>query len=449
MKIAREGRPRQLHRRDWPGFLNRVVPPVVWQRLAGPAGHAGDPRTRWSGKYVVLCWVAMGWSVQTQLTERFREGVELLARLFPRRRRPGRSYQGLVKATGRVGLEGFQRFWRSLRATIPQRLGQRWHWYGWIPLAVDGSRIDAPRTRRNARRLGRAGRNKTHPQWYLTWMVHLPTLLVWDWRQGPGTSSERAHLQDMADSLPASALVVGDVGFGGFGFLGDLTRAGVSFLVRCASNTTLLVEATRQKIERVGEHQYVYLWPTGRRSRTPLRLRLIVLKRRQRRVYLLTNVLESTRLSRPMASELYQARWGAEVGYRSLKQTLGRRKVLAKTPEPGGSELAGSVLALALLMLQGALALGTRITELSVAAALKVIRRAIEALRCRQPSANFVASLRSALKDRYARGSSKRARDWPHKKRESPPRPPKLRRPNRHERTRMNALLWQYDATCG
>jgi len=55
-------------------------------------------------------------------------------------------------------------------------------------------------------------------------------------------------------------------------------------------------------------------WPGNRRRKKPLlRLRLIVLKRGGKRVYLLTNVLDSTRLSRPMASKVYTARWGIEI----------------------------------------------------------------------------------------------------------------------------------------
>ena len=60
-----------------------------------------------------------------------------------------------------------------------------------------------------------------------------------------------------------------------------------------------------------------------------------------------TLLVETTRLSRAMAAELYGARWGIEVEYRGLKQTLGRRKVLAKSPEAGGLELSGNILALA------------------------------------------------------------------------------------------------------
>ena len=441
MKMAMEGRLRRLHRRDWSGFLNGVVGSGVWQSFLRQIDAGQDPRIRWTGKYIVICWLAIGWSIQRSLADRFREGRELLCHLFWRRRRPGRSYQGLVKATERLGVDVFSKFWSSLRETIPKRLGRLWHWRGWVVMAVDGSRIDAPRTLQNESGLGLSGRAKSHPQWWLTWIVHLPSKSIWDWRQGPGNSSERSHLQQMMGDLPSQTLLVGDIGFGGFDFLSQLADSGVSFLIRCASNTTLLVESTQQRIERIGQHWQVYLWPTGRRRKAPLHLRLIVLKRSGRRVYLLTNVMSSERLSRSMASEYYAARWGVEVGYRSLKQTLERRKVLARTPEAGGMELAGGVLALALLMLQAAVAMGARVTELSVAAALKVIRHVIESLRFGRRDEGFLRRLRCAVKDRYQRRRSKRARDWPHKKKEPLPQPPKLRRPTSNEKRRIRAFL--------
>jgi len=440
MNKVREGRPRKLHRRDWPGFLNRAVPASVWQTFAAQVSHSKDPRVRWSAKYIVLAWIVMGWSLQGQLTERFREACQFLGGCFARRRRPGGSYQGLTKATGRVGPDVFHRFWACLWPTIPQRLGQAWMWFGWIVMGVDGSRIDAPRTRRNQKALRRAGRDKTHPQWWITWITHLPTNLIWDWRQGPGNSAERTHLRKMIPSLPKPVLLVGDAGFGGFDLLWQLSRAGVAFLIRCGGNTTLLVEGAFQRIVREGGQQYVYLWPERQRRRQPLRLRLIVLKRRDKRVYLLTNVLDSTRLSRPVASKIYAARWGLETEYRALKQTMGRRKVLAKTPEPGAMELAGNILALALLVLLAAIVLATRITRLSVASALKVIRHAIEVVRWMGRCHQFWAWLRTAVRDEYRRHSSKRARDWPHKKRDSPPTAPRFRRLSRKEKHRIERL---------
>jgi len=438
-RMAKEGRPRKSQRRDWPGFFHRLIPPAVWQALALRVPARADARRRWSPKYVLLCWVLIGWSLETTLRGRFEEAGEVLRRWFSRRRRAGGTYQGLRKATRRLGVAWCSTFWEEVRRSFPARLQRVWHWYGWVPMAVDGSRIDAPRTRRNEEALGRAGRAKTPPQWWVTVAVHLPTAVLWDWRTGPGHSSERAHLREMMATLPDNALVVADAGFGGFDLLGDLAHAGHRFLVRCGSNVNLLVEGTWQQIERAGEHRYVYLWPLERRDQAPLRLRLIVLKQAGKRVYLLTNVLDPQRLSRRTAGQFYRARWGVEVSYRALKQTLGHRKVLARTPAAGALELAGYLLGLGLLMLQGAIALGRRAGQLSVAAALRVIRWGMRLLGIGKSTAQFVQRLQGAVKDSYTRRSSKRARDWPHQKREHPPGPPKLRRPTAQERTGLYA----------
>jgi hypothetical protein len=428
MMMAREGHLRKLDRRDWPSFLKRVVPAQVWQGFWGSAGRAKDPRTRWTAKHVLLCWLVMAWSLQRQSGERCREALEFLARWHPRRRRTGRTYVGLTKASRRVGVSCFQWFWAALRRELPERLGPRWRWWNWIVLAVDGSRIDAPRTRANQRKLKQAGKDKTHPQWWLTWIVHLPTHLLWDWRQGPGNSSERGHLREMLGTLPAGALLVADIGFGGYDLLADLTAEGISFLVRCCSNTTLLVPETRAVIERAGEHRWVYLWPSARQNSEPLRLRLIVLKRQGKRVYLVTNVLETSRLSRAMAGELYAARWGVEVEYRGLKQTMDHRKVLARTPQAGEMELAGAVVALGLLMLQAAMLQGARQPAVSLAGALRAMQRIMEALRTGGSTGRWLMVMEAAVVDGYQRRSKKRARDWPDKKRDPVPKAPKLRR---------------------
>jgi hypothetical protein len=447
--MAKEGRVRKVNPRDWPGFLRRVIPAAVWQVFLGQVGVSGDPRLRWTPKYVLLCWITMGWSVQRHLNERFREGRQLLIALFARRRRPGGSYWGLVKATQGLGAEGFQCLWACLRRGVAKRLQALWTCYGWTVMAVDGSRVEAPRTRGNQRRLGRAGREKSGPQWWLTWLIQLPSGLIWDWRQGPGTSSERSHLRQMLPGLPANTLLVADAGFGGFDLWWELLQAGVDFLIRCVSNTTLLSDASWSQIERQGQHPMVYLWPQNRRSQLPLRLRLIVLKRHGKRVYLLTNVLESQRLSRAVAGELYAARWGVESDYRALKQTLDRRRVLAETPTVGALELAGNILALALLLLQAAVAQGTQVSRVSVAAALRTVRHALESARWRRSSNWFVASLRAALRDDYRRRRSKRARDWPRKKKDPPPRPPNLRTPTRRENAFIQAVELYYALRLG
>ena len=437
------------YRRNWVRFFNRAVPDVVWQRLARAVPTPRDPRVRWVPAYLILAWVVIGWSVRTTLAERLAEACRWLARRFPARRRPGHTYAGLLKATQRVGLELFQCFWRHLRAVEVKRLGQARTWYGWTVLAADGSRFDAPRTRANAKRLRRAGRTHTGPQWWVTWLVHLPTLLVWDWRQGPGNSSERRHLADMIADLPPQTLLVADAGYVGFDLMKQLAEAGVDFLIRCGSNVRLLVEDTNSRIERDDQHWHVYLWPRNRRHEVPLVLRLIVLARRGKRVYLLTTVRQQTRLSRRMAAEIYQARWGVEVEFRSLKRTLAHYRVLSKTPEAGAVELAAYVLALALLMLQGAVALGRQVVRMSVAAALRALRDALETLRNRTWTPALEQRLRGALRDEYRRRRPKHSRYWPRKKNDHPPGPPKLQRITRYEKTRITAVRKQFSTALG
>ena len=449
MKIHKFRPRHEQYRRNWVRFFRRTVPDAVCQRLAEANPACRDPRVRWVPTYLILAWVLIGWSLRTTLKKRLAEASRWLARRFPARRRPGATYQGLLKATGRMGPDLLQQFWRHLRPTAVKRLGRASTWYGWTVLAVDGSRFDAPRTQANAKRLGQAGRTHTAPQWWVTWLVHLPTLLVWDWRQGPGDSSERQHLEDMIAGLPKSALLVADAGYVGFDMMKHLIESGVDFLIRCGGNVRLLVEDADAVVCYRRNHCVVYLWPKNRRNQPPLQLRLIVLSRRGKRVYLLTNVMEETRLSRRMAGEIYQARWGVEVEFRSLKRTLAHYRVLSKTPTAGAMELAAYVLALALLMLEGAVALGRQVVRLSVAEALRALRDALESLRNRAWGPALEKMLRVALRDEYRRRRPKHSRYWPRKKKDHPPGPPKFQRLTQPEIARINAILNQYATALG
>jgi hypothetical protein len=154
-------------------------------------------------------------------------------------------------------------------------------------------------------------------------------------------------------------------------------------------------------------------------------LRLIrVVDGRNRVMHLLTNELDPESLSDATAIDLYKRRWLVEVLYRSLKQTLGRRKMLSGSPAHARVELDWSVASLWLLSLE--LAESTTQHRLSarvsIAKGLRAIRQAM-AGRGRDLS----KALAVAVGDRYQRQSCKKARHWPHKKREKPPGNPKAR----------------------
>lgn len=431
----------KISRRCWPSFLSSMVTASHWRSLARRDPRRPDARTRWSPKYIALTWIIMAWSIRPGAVSRFEDARDVLARIYRRRHRPGETYQGLVKASSTWAAVALRELWLHLRPTLTCRMTKAAPWYGWTILAVDGSRFDAPRTRSNERALGLSGRKKTHPQWNATMLIHLPTGLLWNWRQGSANDSERGHLREMLDDLPANSLLVGDAGFTGFDLMYEMHGRGVTFLIRCGANVTLLVDGACQRIESHCGQKHVYLWPAKEHGRLPLCLRLIILKRRKRRIHLLTNELDSTRLSRAMAAELYRARWGVEIGYRELKQTLDRRKLSSRSPDVGANELAAVMLAWALLRLQSCILIGPRLLRLSMAAALGVMQRTLESVRHAEPTAWFFDAIGECLRDQYQRHRSKRARDWPHKKKEPPPSPPKLRRMTHDHFTRIQQLL--------
>lgn len=439
MSMAKEGRFGKPAFADWPAVLRRVCPPEAWQDWLATMDRRNGKRVRWTPKYVLLAWVVMGWAVPAGLRRRFEQARETLRALFPPRRRPGRSIQGLTKQTARLGVTQLLGFWHLLRERIATRLRTGWHWYGWQVFAVDGSRIDAPRTRANERRLGCAGRTGTGPQWWVTTLIHLPTRLLWDWRCGPGTSNERAHLRDMIPALPRGALLLADAAYVNYELLLGLLSAGADFLIRCGGNTTLRVDGV-QTLKDLGRDTVVFLWPYKHAHGWPLAVRLITLKRRGRSMYLLTSVHDSTRLSRAMARELYAARWGTELNFRALKQTFERRKLRADTPAVGQMELTGNLLALAFLQVQAALLLGARMMRVSIAALLAVLRRALDATRHGCGTRWFCRQAIAARLDDYPRRRRKTARDWPHKKHDTPPGPPKLLSLTRVQRTHLSLL---------
>jgi hypothetical protein len=439
MSMARDGRFGKPARAEWPAVLRRVCPPEVWQRWLATMDRRSGKRARWIPKYLLLSWVLMGLAQPAELRQRFEVARQTLRALFAPRRRPGRSIQGLTKQTARLGVGALAAFWRLLRETVARRLKSNWCWHGWQVFAVDGSRIDAPRTRSNEEQLGCAGREGTGPQWWVTALIHIPSRLLWDWRSGPGASSERAHLREMIPALPDGSLLLADAIYVSYELLLALLQNGTDFLIRCGGNATLRIEGM-QTLEELGRDAVVFLWPAKYARGWPLAVRLITLKRREGRMYLLTSVHDRTRLSQATARELYAARWECELNFRALKQTLARRRLRAGTPAVGEMELTGNLLALAILQVHAALLLRARLPRLSVARLLAILRAAIDATRHRRRTRWFSRRAATAQIDDYRRRRPKRARHWPHKKREPAPGPPKILSLTPAQKTHLSLL---------
>ncbi len=395
--------------------------------------------SKWSPLRLVWMALLMAWGAEPSLQARFAAGRAVLRSLFPKWPL-GKTYSGWYEAQLTWLTPLRPALTKRLQGQLPGLAGRHWHREGWCAFAVDGSRVDCPRTRANERELKCAGRVKTGPQLFLTTLLHMGTGLPWDFRLGPGTDSERRHLEDMLPRLPRRALVVADAGFTGYELFRRLRAAGQSFLVRVGGGVHLLKGLGYYQREGADT---VYLWPTKEAHQPPLTLRLLVRGRGRKKVYLVTDVLAKGALSDRSAGVLYEMRWGVEVFYRSLKQTLARRRLLSRRPEAAACELTWAVYGLWLLGLMSVsriVARGGDPLRWSVAAARDRVREGLrQALRGRQDR-SLPRDLGRAVTDDYRRRGPKAARDWPHKKNDGPPGAPKLRSATAEQRRAAKRL---------
>ena len=382
--------------------------------------------SKWSPLRLFWMAILMVWSAEQTLRARFEETREVVRSLFPKWRL-GKTYTGWYEA---------QLKWLTpLRPAVSQRLrrclqakaGRRWRREGWCAFAADGSRVECPRTAANEKGLPCAGRKKTGPQLFVTTLLHMGTGVPWDFRIGPGTASERRHLEEMLTDLPPGSLLVADAGFTGYEFYRRILAAEQGFLLRVGSNVHLLKELGY--IEREGRDT-VSLWPERNLSETPVTLRLIERRDGKKRMYLATNVLDKKALTDKSAGVLYEMRWGVEVFYRTLKQTLERRRMLSRTPAAARCELTWAFLGLWLLSLMTAAAVLARGGDPLRWSASKARDRVRRSMRCasrrRREDRGLAQDLAWAVKDDYVRRAAKKARNWPHKKSERPPGAPRI-----------------------
>ncbi len=127
---------------------------------------------------------------------------------------------------------------------------------------------------------------------------------------------------------------------------------------------------------------------------------------------------------------MYRQRWGVEVYFHSLKQTLERTRLLSTSASYARVELDWQVMGLWMmgLMCVDQIVQSGDIGRLwSVAACRRVIRLVMQhTTRCCKQGW-LAAKLGKAVQDAYQRQSGKAARNWPHKKTCKPAGAPQTR----------------------
>jgi len=389
--------------------------------------------TKWLVCDLITLAVLWVWSDHTTLTGAFAEAYGWSLRMLGRAAVD--SYQGLTGALVSVTSTLMPLLWARMQGLMERHAGEHWRVAGWLPLAVDGSRLGTPRTAVNEqafcaanyghsamakyrakkrRQNGIPRRRKesqpARPQIWLTLVWHMGLRLLWCWQTGPSNSSERAHLQDLlkTQTFPKKTLFCGDAGFVGYDFWRAIADRGHHFLMRVGSNVTLL-----QKLGYVREsHGTVYCWPSkaAHENQPPLVLRLLSIRVGRTPVYLVTNILDPRELPNNAACRLYQLRWGIELQFRTFKQTFRRSKLRSRTPERALRELDWSLLGLWMIQLfavKEQIIVGQPPIHSSAALAIEAIHYAFHNWSQIPTKGNDLRSkLRHAVTDDYERSKS-------------------------------------------
>jgi Transposase DDE domain len=396
----------------------------------------------WTPKGLIFTALLWAWSDEKTLTDRFFLARKVVVAMAILARIPATSYQAFLKMlriwTVRLTIALVVAFRRRMQTD----LADRFKVCGFQVFGVDGSRLELPRTesneerfspasarrgarpkpRRRARsrasRARRAREKKSNsPQMWLTMMFHVGTGLPWDWRTGPSDSSERDHLRQMIDALPAGALVTADAGFVGYEYWKALIESGRHLLIRVGANVRLLKNLGYVK-EKNG---LVYLWPDreAARNQPPLVLRLVVAQGGKQPVYLVTSVLDEATLSDKQVVEIYALRWGVELFYRHFKQTFERRKLRSRSADNAELEGTWSLLGLWAMSLHAQVELahkGVPARRISVAKLLRAYRKSLREYKSiADPGESLRELVCKAVIDPYKR-ANKSSRDYPRKK---------------------------------
>jgi Transposase DDE domain len=365
--------------------------PQVWKQAQQAARRYRA--WRWQTQPLIFVLLSMTWCAGDSLPERFETARAFYVALHQRRRRPGQTFEGFEKALGKLPLPVLRAVANAVRYRIAQVFAERFRVDGFIPLGCDGSRLACPRSQELERRLSpfkkkrkkKAGPDapacpqtqesehrpslskemKNHPtapdapQIWVTAVVHLALGVLWSWRLGKGSASEREHLRQLVATLPRWTLLVADAGYVGYELLATLQAAGLAFLIRLSSRAPLYAP------ERIGLTRFqeglVYYWPQWAQAKDlpPIAVRLLRIRSAKTDVWLITNVLDAEKLPLPTASKFYRWRWRNEGLFRTYKRTLGKVKLMSRTVAQVHREAEGSLLATQLLLAQGALALQT------------------------------------------------------------------------------------------
>jgi hypothetical protein len=406
--------------------------------------------TKWNAEQLATQALIWSWQETKHVTDAFDHTQEVCDELGLQG--AAKSYTSMMNALGRYH-DVFAPRLRERFQTLAKEVGGRYfETDGWVPIGFDGSRATAPRSVANEQafcapsygqgKRAKYGKKKSKglrrkrnqqnppqpqaPQVWITMLWHMGLRLPWTWRLGPSNSSERDHVKEILseEEFPENTLFCGDAGFTGYPLWSLILAQGGNFLVRVGGNVKLLSEQADVKTLGGG---IVLCWPKGQMDsgQPPLRLRLLRVKIGKTKMWMLTSVLARRQLGNKQIVRFYKMRWGIEVEFRGLKQTIDKHTLRCRNADRLLMELDWSLRAMAVAEL---LALREQIAaaeanatqdepasydpdDRSLANTMRALRKCMRNLHKYSTSADcLLYQLSRAFVQRYNNRTDKRAR---------------------------------------
>jgi hypothetical protein len=252
------------------------------------------------------------------------------------------------------------------------------------------------------------------------------------------------------EEFPKNTLFCGDAGFVGYPLWSAIAAVpGANFLVRVGANVELLSEQADVKKKGDG---IVLCWPKGKMNSgaPPLRLRLVQVKVGKTKMWMLTSVLAPKRLGKKQIVRIYKMRWGIEVEFRGLKQTIDKHTLRSRNSDRLLVELDWSIRGMAYAEL---IALREQIPstraarnrnkyydprDRSLANTMRALRGCMRNLHkdC-DPEDGFLYQLSQATVQRYRNRTDKKARYRPPNPDKKPLGDPSVRKMTAEERGKL------------
>jgi hypothetical protein len=432
---------------------------------------------KWVPEQLVAEGLIWAWQEAKNVTDAFDQTLEVCDELGMKD--AAKTYASFMNALDTYA-DTFSSRLRQRYQTLAEEVGGRfWRHDGWVLIGFDGSRATTPRTVSNEKAFcapnygkgtrAKYGKKKSKgmrrkqnkknkpqpqaPQAWITMMWHMGLRLPWTWRLGPSNSSERGHVMEMLETeeFPEKTLFCGDAGFVGYPLWNAILDADGDFLVRVGANVNLLSETA--DIKQCGGG-VVLCWPKDKMNSgaKPLRLRLVQVKIGKTKMWILTSVLDPKKLSKKKIVRFYKMRWGIEVEFRGLKQTIDKHMLRCRNSDRVLAELDWSIRAMAVAEL---IALREQIPkqqeadeddaydpkDRSLANTMRALRHCMRNLhKYPQPSDGLLYQLSQALVQKYDNHTDKKARYRPKNPDKKPLGDPNVRKMSAEERRKLRKL---------